>query len=489
MKNKLILLTFFTFTKLISQAQSFTDAIRFSQITTQGTARFNAMGGSMGALGADISTMALNPAGIGLNRKNEVQMGLGFFNNNVNATYKGTTTGDNSFNVNLPHLGMLLNLKKASETNMDDWRDISFGISYNRNNSFYRNISFTGLGTESIGDFFLTNAQGNLVKNLDPFTTDLAYLAYVIDSIPNSSNTYLKNTSNFGSNKNKSVEARGAQSDFNFSLGGNYKNKLYLGGTITLATINYTENNFYTENFQNTDSITLLSSIKFNEQLRTEGQGWNIKLGAIYRVTDYFRIGASVHTPTIYTLSDIYNSNINVTTNNRFDTIIRNFEYESPQGEFDYRLSTPIKGVFSIATIINKMASINLDYEILNYNQARYSSTDRSFNFTNTNQAIRNEGAVGQNIKLGAEIKLADFFIRGGYALYSEAYKQNLVLNKYRTSLSAGLGYRGKKFSLDVAYQLLNNKSRYFLFNTLGTNFADNAFASSTITTSISFRF
>lgn len=41
-----------------------------SQLT--GTARYVGMGGAMEALGADISTISTNPAGVGLFRKNQI---------------------------------------------------------------------------------------------------------------------------------------------------------------------------------------------------------------------------------------------------------------------------------------------------------------------------------------------------------------------------------------------------------------------------------
>ena len=48
-------------------AQSQYDVIRFYGIMRlNGTARFVGMGGAMGALGADLSTMSTNPAGIGI---------------------------------------------------------------------------------------------------------------------------------------------------------------------------------------------------------------------------------------------------------------------------------------------------------------------------------------------------------------------------------------------------------------------------------------
>ena len=42
-----------------------------------GTARYVGMGGALGALGADMSVISWNPAGIGLYRKNDIAMTMG----------------------------------------------------------------------------------------------------------------------------------------------------------------------------------------------------------------------------------------------------------------------------------------------------------------------------------------------------------------------------------------------------------------------------
>ena len=55
-------------------AQTHYDAVRNIGNELNGTARFVGMGGAMGALGADISVMGTNPAGIGLFRSNDVSL-------------------------------------------------------------------------------------------------------------------------------------------------------------------------------------------------------------------------------------------------------------------------------------------------------------------------------------------------------------------------------------------------------------------------------
>ena len=69
-----------------ASAQTIYDGAKFTQKDLNGTARFVGMGGAMGALGGDISTMGTNPAGIGIYRSNDIMGTFGFssFGSEVN---------------------------------------------------------------------------------------------------------------------------------------------------------------------------------------------------------------------------------------------------------------------------------------------------------------------------------------------------------------------------------------------------------------------
>ena len=54
-----------------AQAQYVEDAFRFSNSTINGTARILGMGGAQTALGADLSSISGNPAGLGFYRSND----------------------------------------------------------------------------------------------------------------------------------------------------------------------------------------------------------------------------------------------------------------------------------------------------------------------------------------------------------------------------------------------------------------------------------
>ena len=63
-----------------SNAQTEIDALRYSRNDIVGTARFSAMAGAYGALGADFTTLSYNPAGIGFYQFNELTFTPSFGN-------------------------------------------------------------------------------------------------------------------------------------------------------------------------------------------------------------------------------------------------------------------------------------------------------------------------------------------------------------------------------------------------------------------------
>lgn len=77
---------------------------KMAENSLTGTARYVGMGGAMEALGADISTMSSNPAGIGLFRKSQVSMTFGVVAQTDAETalnYNGSTLSFDGKNRNL----------------------------------------------------------------------------------------------------------------------------------------------------------------------------------------------------------------------------------------------------------------------------------------------------------------------------------------------------------------------------------------------------
>ena len=83
----MVVLAFMTVASI--SAQTIYDGAKFTQKDLNGTARFVGMGGAMGALGGDISTMGTNPAGIGIYRSNDIMGTFGFLSYGLESNYAG----------------------------------------------------------------------------------------------------------------------------------------------------------------------------------------------------------------------------------------------------------------------------------------------------------------------------------------------------------------------------------------------------------------
>ena len=77
MNTKLFSLAALSFMTLSAYAQETYENTNLIDNDLNGTARYVGMGGAMDALGADISTIGTNPAGIGLFRKSQVTGSFG----------------------------------------------------------------------------------------------------------------------------------------------------------------------------------------------------------------------------------------------------------------------------------------------------------------------------------------------------------------------------------------------------------------------------
>jgi len=127
MKKQIILVAIGLFFTITSIAQNDIDAMRYSQITFGGTARFASMAGSMGALGGDFSTLSFNPAGIAVYRKSELSITPSFFTQSTSSTYNDDNSTDRKLNFNLGNIGLVATKIFDEKNSNTGWQSINFG--------------------------------------------------------------------------------------------------------------------------------------------------------------------------------------------------------------------------------------------------------------------------------------------------------------------------------------------------------------------------
>ncbi|TAH06805.1 MAG: hypothetical protein EAZ14_12195, partial [Runella slithyformis] len=88
-------------TQLRAQSRLYANtALQLSDMTQNGTARVQGMGGNHVALGGDASTIFGNPAGLGFYNRSEFSLSPGFNMTNKDANYIGNSTKDSRNGLN-----------------------------------------------------------------------------------------------------------------------------------------------------------------------------------------------------------------------------------------------------------------------------------------------------------------------------------------------------------------------------------------------------
>ncbi|MGK0389241.1 MAG: hypothetical protein ACI94Y_001981 [Maribacter sp.] len=450
MKQITVILIFLS-VSIISFAQTAGDALRYSYWQYGGSARYMATAGSTGALGGDYSSIISNPASIASFRRSEFALTPGISISGTESNFDGSTFSEKNTKVNISHASIIFAQSKPG-----NWKTINFGLGYNKLADFNQTFNYTGKTQGSIVNHFLNMAQGSDPSQLSDLDTGLAYdtdLIYLPDgSVP----TFYENdfSSEDQVTKFQNVVNSGSMGEMNLSAGGNFDHKLYLGASIGIPFVNYTSTKAYEETDED-DSIANFNSMEFRENLNTTGIGVNINIGAIYRVNQAVRLGASLHSPTWLSLTDSYSNS--VSSNLTLSGATSELESESEVFNYEYRQSTPMRLKGHMGFIIKKMGFVSAEVEYMNYGKNKYNFNNVSGSGDLVLESQLNEEIKGifqstVNLKVGTEFVIKkQYRVRAGYALFGNPYVNNTELFN-SNQFSIGAGYRKENFFIDLAY-------------------------------------
>jgi hypothetical protein len=463
--NRLFFLYIFLFISVLSlNAQVAADALRYSSLEVGGTARTVAIGGGIGALGADFSVINTNPAGIAAFRRSEFTMTPSLYSINTDATLDGSNspaTSEDKRSFSFNNLGLVF----ARQGRSANWRTSNIAIGLNRIANFSQTIHYQGATRGSHIDFFQEEAGDLAPDALNDFTTGLAWDVGALYQDPAEGTDFWETDVELNENalidKEQTIQRSGSINELSFAMAWNYKERLMIGFAAGFPLLSYKEEKVYQEE-DTADEIEAFRSMQFDESLKTTGAGINLKLGAILRLNQMVRLGAAVHTPTAYTLTDKYSTKIlhNFVDNNNDGTL----ESASPESEFEYNLSTPWRFIGSAGFIIKKQGFLTAEVEYVNYGSASFDLTQNdnsaetaTFQENLNNEIDRNyQSAI--NLHFGGEFAYKVLRFRGGIKLSGTALAgENITDNTY----SLGIGFRQKKFFVDAAYRFADRSGSF----------------------------
>ncbi|MCF8430111.1 MAG: outer membrane protein transport protein [Bacteroidia bacterium] len=451
MLKKLLFAIFSICLTFYAYAQNEQDALRYSQNKLFGSARVQGAGGAFGALGADASAVAINPAGIALYRRNEISGSLAVSSYLIDSKYIGSLNTESKTGLNIPQFGMVFT-KVQQGFNGDETEDLvsySFGFAVNRLNDFNQNSIFSGKNTKSsISDFFAEQANGRTFPNSTPFNTyvndiaGMAWSTYMIDSIG-----VKKYSSTFVSNKDTTFSIRqsniqqitGRINEFSFSSGLNISNFLYFGASLLFQNVNYESSNVFKEKVEsNSSSSNLYTSSSFTSIVKTQGTGIGGRFGFIVKPVDFFRAGLSYTTPVRLNLKDDYSYGLSSVVGGS------NYYYDPKERTdyFDYDLVTPSKLTVSATLMHPKLGFISVDWDQVDYKSARLTASN--YEFIQANAAVKSNYTTANNVRVGSELRYKNSRFRAGYAYYGSPYNASslgISLDNPTQSISGGLGF------------------------------------------------
>ena len=477
-----LLITGLTFS--VSHSQEVSDAVRYSQDNLTGTARFRAMSGAFGAVGGDLSSLSVNPAGSAIFSNNQMSVTLSNQNIKNNSNYFGTenSTKENSFLLN--QIGGVFVFHDHNPNN--NWKKIAIGASYENTNNFNNDVFSVGTNpTNSIDKYFLAYANGIELGNItqiayrdqfyDEQQANLGYYGHVINPV-NDVDKNTQYTSNVPAGGNyyqeNEVYTRGYNSKLSFNIATSYKDRIYFGANLNVHITDFTRtSSFYEDNDNPLEATETISNLRFNNHLYTSGNGFSFQLGAIAKVTESFRLGLAYESNTWYSLYDeTYQSLYSTRQANGGQPITASVNPNIINVYDAYTLQTPGKTTFSAAYIFGKSGLISVDYSIKDYGNTKYKPTN-DLGFRGLNNDISNQLTSNGELRIGAEYKINQLSLRGGYRFEGSPYKNGTTIGDLN-SYSGGLGYNFGATKVDLAYSYLERKSNQGFF---ATGFTDGA--------------
>jgi hypothetical protein len=459
----IILAAFTLFSGLFGQ--NVDDALRYSQVFYGGTARFMSMGGAFTALGGDLSSLSQNPAGIGVFRASEMSVTPQLNYINSEAGFHGNTS-DNLYNFNLGQAGFVSNI--VSNKVSTGLVKFNFGYSFNKTNNLYQSTLIQGINnTSSMADYWAGVGEGTKYYDLSG-PEGIAFDTYIIDTITGSgAMSYGTVFSNYGDNPpsrygqsvQRLISNEGFTGEHAISFGGNYSDKVYFGATFGISQLRYLSQYQHTES-ANDPMISQFKNFNYLDYYEDRGTGYSFKLGAIVKPVESMRIGVAFHSPVWYHIDEYF-----------FETMSSNFtdgnRYESSNDpmRFDYALTTPFRVLGGIAFQIQKFALLSADYEFVDYSMAKFDQTGDGYNYSEKNSAINNSLKSASNFRVGGEFRFNKLYLRSGYSYYGKAFAQGEDnANQDYNSISGGIGFREKNFSIDFGYTHLSTSQIYYLY-------------------------
>ena len=493
MKNKYILSALLLLGTATIGAQETYENTKLIDNDLNGTARYVGMGGALDALGADISVIGSNPAGLGLMTKSRAEVSFGFVSQpGVSAFQQGNPT-----NASFDQVGFVY----VTRDMLGDNDGFNFAVNYHKSRNFdyilsavgdLKNASqntlsflkaiYGGRAKDGTSIFNLEKTKNGMIRGTHPFTSQLDNLYY--NNLMVDYNNAVSYSTATGYDMQRAHT--GYIGTYDVSMSGAISPRFYVGVTTGFHDVHYTGTGEYVEDLVDISNKPLTALMVHDEKTIT-GMGVDVKLGAIFLPIENspFRIGLSVATPTFYSLT--INTRAYMRHNLGASQSMQNGYLGGTTNEsYSFKILTPWNFGISLGHTVGNYLALGASYNYVDYGSMKTrvnegsdydwrtdSYYEDSSDDTNMNEHTKQTLKGVSTVKLGAEFRpVNNLALRAGYNYVSPMYQKNaykdVTIDSYGSNYSTatdyvnwdstnrftlGVGYQMKNFNIDMAYQ------------------------------------
>lgn len=477
----------FLFSLLTSSAafaQYATDALRYSEITQTGSARFQGLGGNHASIGGDPSSIHGNPAGLGFYNRSEFTFSPAVTIAGTKTSYLGNDTKESNSLINIPQASVVFTSQPGFQRK---WKRSAFGVSFSRQQSFQNGYTYGGRNSNSAYiDNVIEGVNGaktsvsDLERDFDSGATGGAvaysipaayYQMYLINPTTEVGPPYQALDGNSVVDQTGTFTSKGAVSQWTFAYAGNLNDKFYLGGNIGFSRIRYEYSSTFSDDYVDSPELTYIDQF---EDFTVRGNGFNFSLGAIYKINPMFQIGGTLASPTFSAIKETFSQSVaagyvdgKVTGP---DGNLITPPYTSipiAPNDFEYSLIGPLRGNIGATVFFQNKGFLTGTIEYAGYSGMRartsyLTSADNDAFKTDVKSEITDTFRNTVNFRLGGEIRANIFRARLGGAYITDPYlDQSDGIDRSKIVASAGVGVRTDRFFVDLTGTFTTYKSAY----------------------------
>lgn len=506
----------------VSYAQTAYDALNLSSTNHEGTARTVAMGNAFTALGGDLGSITINPAGSAVAGYSQFSLtpALTFSTNTAQGVspysdgsipYFDRKMKSGMTRFDIPNLAITYDWETGRKNGV---KNVTFGFAMNKTKSWCEDVYANGLNstTSFMGELaaattmLMDDYNASLLPGETPYTyydltgdeafdympwkNVIGYQSGMISTFGGHDDEFVGASELILNNPNTNIDeivlggtldqtygrrVTGNKYECVFNLGANISDFLYIGANLGLTSLEYDLNEYFKEAAVDPNDFIIdldngtsmcFKRMQYNYSYKVSGTGVYAKFGFILTPGGGFRIGGAIQTPTRNTIVEEWR----MSGSTEFSDSKYNGSASSPYGEDRYTLISPMTANIGLAYTFGTMGIISVDYEMCDYGTMKYKGNSGSRDyFSGVNDEISDIFGKSHSFKAGIEVKpLSCLAVRAGYNIKGSGEVKNGWGEKlapvYTTNVSFGLGYSSKNsFFADFALRKTIVPDEYFM--------------------------